>query len=126
MGLDRVHLRLSTIRVDWQLYEDAGHFYRLQPKDDSRRTIDPPPFLAGLLSWMVRQPPEQCCQYTGGPPVEGGGEFPCGGGQPYLWLGGGRIRKLDHLSEPFRAGRLNVISHSSPKMARGSIRMISG
>ncbi|MBB2909286.1 integrase [Streptosporangium becharense] len=93
VGLDRAHLRLGSIRVDWQLYEDAGRFYRLQPKDDSRRTIDLPPFLASLLSWMVQEHPDRRCQCAGGPPAEGGGETPCPGGQPYLWLGGGRIRK---------------------------------
>lgn len=93
VGLDRTHLRLSSIRVDWQLYEDVGRFYRLQPKDDSRRTIDLPPFLAGLLSSLVQAHPNQRCQCTGGPAAEGGGERPCEGGQPYVWLGGGRIRK---------------------------------
>ncbi|MFD8558230.1 tyrosine-type recombinase/integrase [Streptosporangium canum] len=93
VGLDRTYLRLGTIRVDWQLYEDVGRFYRLQPKDDSRRTIDLPPFLADLLSNLVQAHPNQRCQCTGGPAAEGGGELPCEGGQPYVWLGAGRIRK---------------------------------
>ena len=58
IGLEREHLRLSLINVEWQLHEVNGRFPRLPPKDDSYRSInwepevpvDLPPFLADLLS----------------------------------------------------------------------------
>ena len=34
IGLEREHLRLSLINVEWQLHEVNGRFLRLPPKDD--------------------------------------------------------------------------------------------
>ncbi|GAA1015811.1 integrase [Acrocarpospora pleiomorpha] len=91
VGLERGFLKLSAVRIDWQLVEDKGRFYRLPPKDDSRRTVDIPPFLSSLFSWWVQQRPGQRCECTGGEAADGG-ELPCEGRRPYVWLGEGHVR----------------------------------
>ena len=58
----RAYVRPAAVRVEWQLYElDTGEFHRCPPKDDSRRTVDVPDWLAGLLAEHVaRHQPEPC------------------------------------------------------------------
>ena len=57
IGLEHGYLHPGEIRVEWQIREVGGSFYRLPPKDDSYRSpdwepclpVDLPPFLAALL-----------------------------------------------------------------------------
>ena len=48
--------------MEWQLYElDTGELLRCQPKDESRRMVDTPEWLAELLSdQVVRVQPKPC------------------------------------------------------------------
>lgn len=58
IGLEHNYLHRGEIRVEWQIREVGGKFYRLPPKDDSYRSpdwepclpVDLPPFLAVLLA----------------------------------------------------------------------------
>ena len=51
VGLDRKYVRGETIRVEDQVEElDDGTFVWQPPKEDSRRDVDVPPFLAELLN----------------------------------------------------------------------------
>lgn len=53
-GLQRKYFRMSTMRIEYQLGElDDGTWLLDAPKEDSRRDVDVPPFLAGLLSRQV-------------------------------------------------------------------------
>jgi integrase len=85
IGLQRPLVLPGKIRIDWQLVEDAGRFYLLPPKDDSHRDADIPPFLQGLLSWVIQQHPEQRCACEPRR-VDGQDEQPCQGG-PFVFLG---------------------------------------
>jgi integrase len=50
VGLETQYVRPATVRIEWQLYElDTGVFHRCPPKDDSRRTVAVPDWLASLL-----------------------------------------------------------------------------
>ncbi|RLU80609.1 LacI family transcriptional regulator [Streptomyces griseocarneus] len=62
VGLQTKFVRPHTIRVERQLYElDSGQFEDCPPKDDSRRTIDVPDWLAALLSDHIsRGKPKPC------------------------------------------------------------------
>lgn len=54
IGLERRYFRMSTLRVEQQLGElDDGTWLLGPPKEDSRRDVDLPPFLSGLLSRQV-------------------------------------------------------------------------
>lgn len=54
VGLERRYFRMSTLRIEQQLGElDDGTWLLGPPKEDSRRDVDLPPFLAGLLSRQV-------------------------------------------------------------------------
>jgi len=54
VGLETRHVRPKAVRVEWQLYElDTGELHRCPPKDGSRRTVDVPGWLAGLLSQHI-------------------------------------------------------------------------
>lgn len=85
-GLQRPDVRLGKIRLDWQLLEEGGEFYRLPPKDDSNRDIDIPPFLQTLLTRQIAAHPEQKCACKP-KTIEGQQEQPCQGGEPYIFLG---------------------------------------
>jgi integrase len=64
VGLEVPYLRPAAVRVEWQLYElDTGELLRCPPKDESRRTIDAPGWLAELLSDQVvrAQPKPGAC-----------------------------------------------------------------
>jgi integrase len=58
IGLEHSYLHPSAIRVEWQIREVGGRFYRIPPKDDSYRSpdwepclpVDLPQFLAALLT----------------------------------------------------------------------------
>lgn len=53
-GLERRYFRMSTLRIEQQLGElDDGTWLMGPPKEDSRRDVDLPPFLSGLLSRQV-------------------------------------------------------------------------
>jgi integrase len=62
VGLETEFVRSASVRVEWQLYElDTGELHRCPPKDDSRRTIDVPDWLAALVSAHVsRTQPKPC------------------------------------------------------------------
>jgi integrase len=68
VGLETCYVRPASLRVEWQLYElDNGEFLRCPPKDESRRTVDLPEWLAQLLSDHIRQTqpkPCECHSYT--------------------------------------------------------------
>jgi integrase len=54
-GLERRYCRMSTLRIEHQLAElDDGTFLKCPPKEDSRRTVDLPPFLTALLSRQIK------------------------------------------------------------------------
>jgi integrase len=54
VGLERPFFRMSSIRVEHQLTElDDGTWLKCPPKEDSRRDVDLPAFLSGLLSRQV-------------------------------------------------------------------------
>jgi integrase len=51
VGLETQYVRSGAIRAEWQLYElDNGQLYRCPPKDGSRRTVDVPDWLGGLVA----------------------------------------------------------------------------
>jgi hypothetical protein len=58
IGLEHSYLHPGELRVEWQIREVGGRFYRIPPKDDSYRSpdwepclpVDLPPFLAALLA----------------------------------------------------------------------------
>ena len=62
VGLETRHARATEVRVEWQLYElDTGELHRCPPKDESRRTIAVPAWLARLLMDHVeRTRPAPC------------------------------------------------------------------
>lgn len=62
VGLETEFVRAKELRVEWQLYElDSGVLHRCPPKDDSRRTIDLPDWLARLvLDHIMRTSPKPC------------------------------------------------------------------
>jgi integrase len=58
VGLETRYVRETAIRVEWQLYElDTGELHRFPPKDDSRRTVDLPGWLARLVSDHIARIP---------------------------------------------------------------------
>lgn len=105
IGLEPQYVRLDAIRVDWQLVEDGGKFYKTPPKDDSMRTIDLPPFLSDLLSRQKQTMAGQTCSHVVWEPREDAeeGEEPCPGGVAYLWLGerGGHPRNSNYIRRTF-------------------------
>jgi integrase len=62
VGLEVPYVRPASVRVEWQLYElDNGNLVRCPPKDESRRPVDVPEWLAVLLSDHVgRTQPKPC------------------------------------------------------------------
>jgi integrase len=68
IGLEDSFLRPGEIRVEWQIREVGGKFYRLPPKDDSYRSparepclpVDLPPFLAALLTRQAGSARHRC------------------------------------------------------------------
>lgn len=78
IGLERKHFRLSSIRVDQQIYEGRGRWVKKPPKDGSKRTIHLPPFLSDLLS-------RQMLRHADGACTCGDKEKGCGGGK-YVFL----------------------------------------
>jgi integrase len=62
VGLETCYVRPAGVRVEWQLYElDNGKLLRCPPKDESRRMVDVPEWLAALLSDHVsRTQPKPC------------------------------------------------------------------
>ncbi len=65
VGLERPYLRGTVLRIEQQLEElDDGTWERCAPKDDSRRDVDLPDFLAALLAQQAsatRAPREELC-----------------------------------------------------------------
>jgi integrase len=61
-GLETRFLRPAELRVEWQLYElETGELHRCPPKDESRRTIDLPQWLARLgAEHVARVAPRPC------------------------------------------------------------------
>jgi integrase len=62
VGLETEYVRPASLRIEWQLYElDNGVLIRCPPKDESRRTVDLPDWLGGLLADHVgRVKPKAC------------------------------------------------------------------
>lgn len=60
VGLERRYVRGGTLRVEWQMQRQDGRWVRVPPKDESRRTIDIPPFLAALLAAQVTRGSGRC------------------------------------------------------------------
>lgn len=60
VGLEREHLHAETIRVEWQLQWQHGKWVRVPPKDESRRTIDLPPFLGAMLQAQCADGTRKC------------------------------------------------------------------
>lgn len=75
----------DQIDLEWQLKEVAGKFYTAPPKDESKRPVDKPPFLAELLDMQVGRRATGRCRC----PDRG-----CGG-RDYLFLtsGGGHLTR---------------------------------
>ncbi|MFB4265398.1 tyrosine-type recombinase/integrase [Nonomuraea sp. GTA35] len=94
-GLERPYFRLSTIRVEFQVYEHQGRWIKKAPKDDSYRTIHLPAFLSDLLSRQVQSRETGACTCTG--------PRGCGGGR-YVFLAedGGHERRSNYARRRFR------------------------
>lgn len=61
---------ISTYALDWQLRELGGAVRKSAPKDGSYRVLDLPPFLAGLMQWVIDNRPDNCsCPQAGGRPA---------------------------------------------------------
>lgn len=78
VGLERKFFRLSSIRVEQQVYERKGAWVKKPPKDNSKRTIHIPPFLSDLLSQQAQRNGDGRCTC-------GDSERGCGGGT-YMFL----------------------------------------
>jgi integrase len=66
VGLEVPYIRPTAIRVEWQLYElDAGQLLRCPPKDESRRTVDTPEWLAALLAEHLGRTRPRVCRCHG-------------------------------------------------------------
>lgn len=78
IGLERKFFRLSSIRVEQQVYERRGVWVKKPPKDGSKRTIHLPPFLSDLLSQQMQRHGDGACSC-------GSQEKGCGGGR-YVFL----------------------------------------
>lgn len=93
-GLECRYFLLSSIQVDWQVYEHNGQWRKKPPKDDSNRSIVIPPFLSDLLSRQMQGGSGQCnCSGPRG----------CGGGR-YMFLNedGGHERRSNYARRRFR------------------------
>lgn len=67
IGLEKQFCRAKLhgmIRVEWQLVEVRGRFYRRPPKKGSRRDIELPPFLSQLLTEHVASAEKNYCSCT--------------------------------------------------------------
>ncbi|MFF4416998.1 tyrosine-type recombinase/integrase [Streptosporangium sp. NPDC001559] len=95
VGLERQYFRLSSIRVEQQVYERGGTWIKKAPKDDSYRTIPIPTFLTDLLSEHLKASGNGKCGCKG--------PRGCGGGQ-YVFLGedGGHERRSNYGQRRFR------------------------
>ncbi|MEV0632435.1 hypothetical protein [Nonomuraea wenchangensis] len=71
VGLERQYFRLSTIRVEQQVYEHKDRWAK-KPKDASYRTIHLPPFLSDLLSRQLQRHCSGACICTGARGCGGG------------------------------------------------------
>lgn len=62
VGLETDYVRDNQVRIEWQLYElDTGELHRCPPKDESRRTIDLPEWLSGMLkTHITTSAPKPC------------------------------------------------------------------
>lgn len=61
IGLRPEFVRGAQIGIEWKLYELRGRFYLGRPKDGSIRTVDLPPFLAGLLTGHLAEDGRRSC-----------------------------------------------------------------
>jgi integrase len=97
LGLLPGCLQDNQLRIDWKLYELEGRFYRGRPKDGSIRTVDMPPFLAGLLGWYLATYPPRICTCDGTQP-------PWCPGERYVFLGprSGHFRRSNYSSRVVR------------------------
>ncbi|MEV7013486.1 hypothetical protein [Streptosporangium sp. NPDC051022] len=89
VGLERQYFRLSSIRVEQQVYERGGDWMKKPPKDDSYRTVAIPQFLTSLLSAHLQASGDGRCACTG--------PRGCGGGT-YVFLAedGGHERRSNY------------------------------
>ena len=116
IGLEHGYLHPSEIRVEWQIREVGGRFYRVPPKDDSYRSpdwepclpVDLPPFLAALLARQAQSGPQRRCACI----VEHGGSgrhvFPSPDGRHHRRSNYGRRvfrPACDGRHEPVNGGR---------------------
>jgi hypothetical protein len=97
LGLLPGCLQDNQLRIDWKLYELEGRFYRGRPKDGSIRTVDMPPFLAGLLGWYLATYPPRICTCDSTQP-------PWCPGERYVFLGPrcGHFRRSNYSSRIVR------------------------
>ncbi|MGW5684921.1 hypothetical protein [Nonomuraea sp. NPDC003754] len=95
IGLEKQYFRLSTLRVEQQLYEHNGAWIKKAPKDGSYRTIHLPSFISDLLSQQVQQEGDGQCTCEG--------PRGCGGGR-YVFLAedGGHERRSNYARRRFR------------------------
>jgi len=87
---------ISTYAVDWQLRELGGAVRKSPPKDGSYRTLDLPPFLAGLMRWAMDKRRGTCsCPLADGRPSCKGDDLT---DLSYLFLGpaGGHPRRSNY------------------------------
>lgn len=93
IGLQHDDVSPGIVRVRSQLGE-GDHFYVETPKDESRRTLDVPPFLSDLLSELKKRRHDvKCrCKKPKGVPDA------CPGGLKFVFLGpeGGHFRASNH------------------------------
>lgn len=120
VGLTHEDVELGRVHVRQQIAE-GDRFYRETPKDESRRTLDLPPFLADLLSELKMRRHKVRCRCT--PPEQDAVEDACPGGGHFLFLGpaGGHIRASnfrDRIFYPSAYGWYPGMGGANPRPAR--------
>lgn len=93
IGVQHEDVSPGIVRVRSQLGE-GDLFYLETPKDESKRTLDVPPFLSDLLSELKKQRHDVKCRCK--PPK--GAQDACPGGLKFVFLGpeGGHFRASNH------------------------------
>jgi integrase len=120
IGLEHGYVHPSEIRVEWQIREVGGKFYRIPPKDDSYRSpdwepglpVDLPPFLAALLTRQAQSYPRRRCVCIADHGGSGRYLFPSPDGKHHRRSNYGRRvfrPACDGRHEPFNGGPPRIV-----------------
>jgi hypothetical protein len=121
IGLEHGYVHPSEIRVEWQIREVGGKFYRIPPKDDSYRSpdwepclpVDLPPFLAALLARQAPSCPRRGCACIAEHGGSGRHVFPSPDGRHHRRSNyGPRVFRpaCDGRHEPVNGGRPRIVT----------------